>query len=196
VELVDALRTRRSIRKYREDQIPDQTLRELLELATWAPSGMNSQPWVFAVVQDREYMRRLSDEAKALMLARLKDFPKLERYRRIMTNPDFNIFYNAPTLVLIYGDTGVLTYKYDCSMAALNLMLAAWDRGIGSCWIGFATATCDSPAVKDKLAVPADHQAVAPVILGYPQTVPSWGKRNAPRIVSWLKPKTLGSDHP
>ncbi len=187
MELVDALRTRRSIRKYKGDQIPDQTLRELLELAAWAPSGMNSQPWVFAVVQDREYMRRLSEEAKAFMLTRLKDFPQLERYRGIMTNPDFNVFYNAPTLVLIYGDTKALTFRYDCSMAALNLMLAAWDRGIGSCWIGFATATCDSPAVKEKLSVPAAHQAVAPIILGYPQAVPSRGKRNRPRIVSWLR---------
>ncbi|MEW6541824.1 MAG: nitroreductase family protein [Bacillota bacterium] len=189
MELAAALRTRRSIRRYTEEQIPDQTLLDLLDLAVWAPSGMNGQPWVFAVVQDKAYMRRLSDQAKAFMLTGLKDHPKLERYRRIMTNPDFNLFYNAPTLVLIYGDTQALTYRYDCSLAALNLMLAAWDRGLGSCWIGFATATCDTPAVKEKLSVPPAYQAVAPVILGYPQTVPSRGKREAPRIVSWLKPK-------
>ncbi len=187
MELIEAIRTRRSIRRFKDEQIPEQTIRELLELAIWAPNGMNRQPWVFAVVQDREFLQRLSEQAKASLLERVEALPVLERYSRLMANPKFNVFYNAPTLVLIYGDTGALTFRYDCSLAAHNLMLAAWDRGIGSCWIGFAHFVCDTPELKEEFNVPKDHELVASIILGYPETVPSKGKRREPHIVSWKK---------
>lgn len=187
MELVEALKTRRSVRKYKSDQVPDETIRELIELATWAPSGMNRQPWVFAVVQDRELMRRISGRAKARVLDRMKEMPVLGRYGGMMADPDFNIFYDAPTLVLIYGDPAALTFRYDCSMAALNLMLAAWDRGIGSCWIGFAQFAGNAPEIKEELNVPPEYELVAPVILGYPEAVPAKTSRKEPRIVSWKK---------
>ena len=54
MEIVEAIRTRRSVRKYKGDPIPEQIIRELLDLAVWAPSGMNSQNWAFVVREDRE----------------------------------------------------------------------------------------------------------------------------------------------
>ena len=187
MELVDAIRSRRSVRRFKDEQLPEQTVRELLELAVWAPSGMNVQPWVFAVVQDRELMHRFSEGAKAALLNKVNEIPVLKRYSRLMSNPKYNIFYDAPTLVLIYGDTGTPTFRNDCSLAAQNLMLAAWDRGIGSCWIGFAHFFCDTAEVKKSLNVPEGHALVASIILGYPRTAPGKSKRNPPRIVFWKK---------
>lgn len=59
MELIEAIRTRRSVRKYKSDQIPEQTIKELIELAAWAPSGSNGQPWAFIVIEDQEYFKYL-----------------------------------------------------------------------------------------------------------------------------------------
>lgn len=186
MELVEAIRTRRSVRKYKNEPLPEQAIKELIELAAWAPSGMNSQPWVFVVVQDREYMKSLSDRAKKFLLEKIKTLGgRLERYANALSNPDFNIFYSAPVLVLIYGDKNIFTYVYDCSMAAQNLMLAVWDRGIGSCWIGFANGIGNTPEVKAELNVPEGYELVAPIILGYPEGPVGKGMRNEVRIINW-----------
>ncbi|MCL6560646.1 MAG: nitroreductase [Firmicutes bacterium] len=187
MEVIEAIRTRRSVRDFKDDQIPEETVKELLETAVWAPSGMNMQPWVFAIVQNREFMREFSERAKARIMKKTKEFSVLERYSGMMGKPDFNIFYNAPALVLIYGDSTVATFRYDCSMAALNLMLAAWDKGIGSCWIGFAQFIGNTPEIKGKLNIPDEYELVAPVILGYPKSVPPVRSRKEPRIVAWKR---------
>jgi nitroreductase len=62
-------------------------------------------------------------------------------------------------------------------MAAQNLMLSAWDKGIGSCWIGFARGFCGTPEFKDELKAPQEYELVAPVILGYPADPPAKGAR-------------------
>ncbi len=177
MELAEAIRGRRSVRKYKSDPIPEKTVRELLELAAWAPSGMNTQPWLFEVVEGKEYLKNLSDRCRDFILERMEDIPALRNYRTMLSNPDYNIFYGAPVLVLIYANTNAFTYVNDCSMAAQNLMLSAWDRGIGSCWIGFARGFCDTPEFKDELKVPPGYELVAPVILGYPADPPAKGAR-------------------
>ncbi len=177
MELLEAIRGRRSVRKYKTDPLPEQTVRELLEIASWAPSGMNTQPWLYVVIEGSDYLKELSDKCRGYLLDIMDEMPALESYRTALSNPDFNIFYGAPSLVLIYGNQNAFTYPNDCSMAALNLMLAAWDRGIGSCWIGFARAFCGAPDFKAELEVPPEYQLVAPVILGYPASPPAKGAR-------------------
>ncbi len=188
MELVDAIKKRRSIRKFKTDQIPEEVINELLELSVWAPSGMNQQPWVFSVIQDRSYLEELSVKSKSILLDRIDEIPVLRRYARIMSNPKYDIFYHAPTLLLVYGDARVPTYFQDCSLAAQNLMLLAWEKGLGSCWIGFAHFACDTPEVKDKLAVPEHYELVASIVLGFPDSISTKpGKRKAPQVISWLK---------
>ncbi|HOV79965.1 MAG TPA: nitroreductase [Bacillota bacterium] len=188
MELSEAIRTRRSVRKYRSEPLPERTVRELIELAVWAPSGMNGQPWAFVVVEDGEYMKGLSGRAKKFLLDRIdKSGGRYERYTGVLSDPAFDIFYGAPVLVLIYGDRSHLTYICDCSMAALNLMLAARDRGIGSCWIGFATGIGNTPEVKAELKVPEEYELVAPVVLGYPAGPAGKGVRNEAKIISWRR---------
>lgn len=187
MELVAALRTRRSVRKYKGERLPERTIRELLELAVWAPSGMNTQPWAFVVLEDREYLKNLSGRAKTFLLERLNIMPQLEKYRGMLADPDLDIFHGAPVLVMIYSSKASSTYLNDCSMAALNLMLAAWDRGLGSCWIGFASGIGNTPEVKKELGVPEEYALVAPVILGYPAGPAEPAQRKPPQILSWKK---------
>jgi nitroreductase len=187
MELVKAVRTRRSVRKYKNDRLPEQTLRELITLATWAPSAMNCQPWSFAVVENKDFLKKLSESSKAALLANKDAMTRLERYRNILSDPQFDLFYGAPVLVLIYGNKNIPTYVYDCSMAALNLMLAAWDKDIGSCWIGFVAGTANTPEIKNELNVPEGYEMVAPVILGYRDGPAGKSARKEPEIVKWLK---------
>jgi nitroreductase len=183
----EAIRSRRSVRKYKNDSIPEETVKELLELAAWAPSGMNTQPWLYVVVEGNDYLKDLSDKSRAYLLDIMEELPALQTYQKALSNPDFNIFYGAPLLVLIFGNQNAFTYTYDCSMAAQNLMLAAWDRGIGSCWIGFARAYCGTPEFRAELKVPPEYQLVAPVILGYPADPPGQGDRKEIKIINWKK---------
>ncbi|ACV61789.1 nitroreductase [Desulfofarcimen acetoxidans DSM 771] len=187
METIEAIKSRRSIRKYKSDPIPEQTIRELLELAAWAPSGINSQPWAFVVLENKEYLKNLSDRAKAFLLEKLDAMPALEQYRNALANPNFNIFYDAPVLVIIYGDKNFFTYINDCSMAALNMMLAAYDKGLGSCWIGFASSIANTSEVKKELNVPERYEVVAPIILGYPDLSPGKGSRKELNIINWKK---------
>ncbi len=182
MELKEAITTRRSVRKYKDEPIAEETIRELLELASWAPSGTNTQPWLYTVIEGKDYLKGLSDRCKPYILEAMDALPALEIYRTTLSNPGYNIFHGASTLVLIYGNQNAFTYPNDCSMAALNLMLAAWDRGIGSCWVGFARALCGTPEFKAELDVPPQYQLVAPVILGYPVGKPGHGARKEVKV--------------
>jgi nitroreductase len=184
MDLIDALYTRRSIRKYKSDPVSKEMITQLLEAATLAPSGSNSQPWSFVVIQDIELLKSYSDRAKTLSLKWLNDKPDPNNYKTLLANPDFNIFYNAGTLVIIYGDEKATAYG-DCCLAAQNLMLAAHANGLGTCWIGFSSSLFDDLDFKTELGIPQTLTAVAQLIVGYPEFTPSSYTRNPPQILAW-----------
>lgn len=188
MELLEAIKGRRSTRRFKDQGVSAETIQALLDLAIWAPTASNVQPWGFAVIQDQEKMNELSDQAKAIILDHIKDGSRMEQYRASMENPNFNIFYNAPALILIYGKKEHPYTTNDCSMAAQNLMLAAWEMGLGTCWIGFAQGLCDSSEFKERFHIPGDYSLVAPLILGYremesPKPIP---RREYP-VFEWIK---------
>jgi len=187
MELVETIKSRRSVRRYRDQAVSEELIRELLDIAVWAPSASNVQPWGFVVIQDKAYLKQLSERVKADVLERMETTPRLEQYRKSMENPKFDVFYDAPVLVLFYGKKEHPYTPHDCSMAALNFMLAARAKGLGTCWIGFATGVCDSPEFKAEHGVPEDYRLVAPIILGYPELFPAPIPRREYPIFSWRK---------
>jgi len=182
-----AIKTRRSIRQYRGEKIPKQVIEDLLQTAIWAPSGMNKQPWGFVVIEDKEYLKNLSDQTKKYLLEKFKNIPEMDKYHDYFANPETSIFYDAPVLVLIFGNKKLFTVVNDCSMVAQNLMLTAWDHGIGSCWIGFVYDVVNMKDVKTELGVPEDYELVASIILGYPDGETQTPERENPIIFSWKK---------
>jgi len=186
MELIEAIKGRRSVRSYEERPVSRETLMELINTGIYAPTGSNMQPWAFAVVEDRQLMQKWSDSAKESLLGEIDKKPHLQRYKALLENKDFNIFHGAPCLLLIYGSTTSTNYIYDCSMVAQNIMLAAYEKGIGSCWIGFATELGNSPEMKQMLNVPGDYDLVAPLVLGYPQKKPSAVPRKEPVVFNWI----------
>lgn len=142
----------------------------MLEAATYAPSAINVQPWKFTIVTSKAEMKRLSDIAKPMLVRMLPDVGDegLVGLKKRLSDPNYNIFYNAPLLIFVSGLKSPYAV-YDCSMAAQNMMLAAYTLGVGSCWIGTAVALANEPKVKASFGVPEDHEVHAAIIFGYPK---------------------------
>jgi nitroreductase len=185
MNLIEAIYARRSVRAYAPTPIAREALDTMIAAAVQAPTGMNSQPWAFGVVQSVEHVKAWSDRTKAFMLANLDNFPALERYRAGFADPESNICYGAPAMVVIYGKPNAVTMREDCTMAAYALMLAATDMGLGSCWMGFTSFVLNTSEAKAELGVPADYTAIAPIILGHPADNAQKPDRTAPDMLFW-----------
>lgn len=182
----DVIYTRRSVRRYLDRTVDKETIEQLIGAAVQAPSAMNTQPWVFAVVRDKALLKDISDKCKAYLLRALDRMPALEQYRPTLQDPEFNIFYNAPALVLVCSKPNLSPEpRTDCALAAENLMLMARELGLGTVWIGFAYGFLNTPEGKQMLGVPSDYGVEAPIIVGYPEAEMTTMERNAPEVLFW-----------
>ena len=186
MELMDAIRGRRSVRAYTDARLSRTELEALLDAAVQAPSALNRQSWRFAVVEDPATLQRYSDGAKRLVVASMAASPMPAELKHLLDDPAFHIFYHAPALVVIYATDRDEFASVDCCLAAQNLMLAAHDRGLGSCWIGFAHGWLNRPEMKAELGASPDWTAVAPIIVGHPRgSAPPAPSRHRPEICHW-----------
>jgi nitroreductase len=186
MELMDAIYGRRAVRAYTSAPVGDDAMRTLLDAAIQAPSAMNAQPWAFAIVEDRALLRSLSDRAKAHLIEAYGNDPRMDRYWDVLSDPGFEIFYGAPALIVICAGEGGLVPAEDCCLAGENLMLAAFDLGLGTCCIGWARPVLNLPQTKAELGIPAELSPVLPIIVGHPRMRPVAPPRHRPRIVARL----------
>ena len=184
MDVATAIRTRRSARDYSSRAVPASVLRDLIAAASWAPSAMNAQSWCFSVVTDTALLDDISRQAKAWLLDSVQDMPRPGPFRDLLSDPHFQLFYNAPALVVISSRDRQWAVE-DCALAAQNMMLAAVARGVASCWIGFAQGWLNTDAGRQLLGLAADSQVVAPIILGYAKTPPPPVSRKTP-IINWI----------
>jgi len=187
MDVIDALYHRRAIRDFTEEPIAKEQVDQLINAAIQAPNAMDRQRWAFVVLRDRALLKRISDEAKNLTLAMMGSAPHMAPFRAHLLRADFNIFYNAPTLLLICGTEDDRFVEQDCCLAAANFMLAAHARGLGTCWIGFAEAWLSQAEAKKELGIPAHYRPIAPIILGRPRSQPPAPERHRPDVV-WVGP--------
>lgn len=124
MSVMDAIHDRRAVRGYTPQKVDQASIRMLLDAAVHAPTAMHEEPWAFAVIQDKNLMTRLSDHIKELLAGGTDSIHPLrgshppERF----TDPEFNIFYNAGTLIVICGKPMGPFVIADCWLAAENLM--------------------------------------------------------------------------
>ena len=191
---LDVIFSRRSVRAYSGERLDKDTVLALLDAAVQAPTAMHAEPWSFAVVQDTSALKRCSDVAKAMWSTELGQHRDLHEvgaaaarshFMQEMANPDFSIFYDAGTLIVICAKATGPFITADCWLAAGNLMLAACAMGLGSCCIGSAAGALNTPEVKNALNIPADVVAVAPIIVGVPRVPAAPVSRKSPEIVCW-----------
>jgi nitroreductase len=184
VDFTDLLQRRRSIRDFEDREVPLELIKKIIRDSCLAPSSGNGQPWRFVIISNRGWIQRLSDESKKNFLSYLDQHPdaSIKRYETALTNKDFNVFYNAPCLVLILGSKNIQSVYVDCTLAASYFMFAAAAMGLGTCWVGLGSNIRD-PEICEAIGVPEDCRIIAPIIIGYPKTIPAPPDRNEPRIL-------------
>lgn len=185
MELLQAITDRRSVREYSDEPVDDALLRRLIDTAIQAPSAINQQPWCFIVVKRPELLADISRKAKAYMLKASLSAPA-HPFRDMLNDPKFDIFYHAPVLVVIGTAEPTDWAVEDCALAAQNLMLAAHEAGLGTCWIGFAQHWLATPEGKAVLDLSPTCLPVAPIIIGHPRRKPTAVPRKVPNI-KWIE---------
>ena len=185
MELKEAIYHRRAVRNFTGAEVPRSMITELIDAAIQAPSAVNQQPWAFAVFEGRERLAEWSGRAKSAFLAGMPAEPDEHGLRGMLSDPSFDIFYNARSLVVVCATPGGMNPAEDCCLAAQNLMLAAHGMGLGTCPIGLARPWLNLPEVKSEIGLPADVSVVLPLIVGWPVSPPPPVPRREPSILVW-----------
>ena len=151
-DVLEKIKTRRSVRKYKSDMIPQETLNKVLEAGTYAATGMGAQSPIIIAVTNKEVRDKLSKLNASVM------------------GTDTDPFYGAPVVLIVLADKSKGTYLYDGSLVMGNLMLAAHELGLGSCWIHRAKEEFESAEGKEilqSLGITGDYEGIGHCILGY-----------------------------
>lgn len=140
MDVFDAIRTRRSIREYKPDEINKEDLEKILEAGRWAPSAENNQPWNFVVVTDDATIAHVIDSI-----------------------PWGKFMRNAPLIIAIVTDPEVETHIIDGALVTQNMALEAWDLNIGTCWV----YEMDRDKIKKILGIPKEKHVLTVLGFGY-----------------------------
>ena len=149
MDAMDTILTRRSIRKYKKQSIPNEIIEELLDAAVSAPSAGNQQPWHFVIVDDRKILDKIPEVC-----------------------PNAKMLKDAEKAILVCGDLSLEKHKgywsIDCSAATENILLAAHAKGLGSCWLGVYPREERVIGLRKLLNTPEYVIPFSLISLGYP----------------------------
>jgi len=196
MSVMDTIAQRRAVRSYTSQLVDKTAIRTLLGAAVYAPTAVHEEPWAFAVIQDKAMLKNLSDSAKKLLVDGKDPIHPLRGSHVVgrFTDPDFHIFYDAGTLIVIYGKPMGPFVVADCWLAAENLMLSACAMGLGTCVIGLSVAVLNTPEWKKELGIPAEMTAYAPIIVGVPAGITPPVPRKEPEVLVWKKSEKKKKD--
>lgn len=186
MELRTAIRLRRAVRDYAQKPVSAAALRDLISAASWAPSAMNEQPWHFTVVTDAALLDEISRRSKEWMLKEVAAMPRPGHFRDLLADPLFHIFYHAPALIVISVPGDGQWSAEDCALAGQNMMLAALEQDLGSCWIGFAQGWLNTEEGHSLLGLPRQRRVVAPIIVGHPGSAAPPPVPRKPPLITWI----------
>jgi len=160
MDVLEAILSRRSIRRYTDEAVGEEVVEQLLRAAAAAPSAHNEQPWHFVVIRDR---------------AVLAEFPKVHPHSRLLLGAPVAIAVCADHELEV--DRGVDYWVQDCAAATQNLLLAAHGLGLGACWIGIHPRAERQEVLKKLLGLPASVSCFGLVALGHPAETKGRGER-------------------
>ena len=153
--VLEEMKTRRSIRKFKPDAIPQEILDQIIEAGTYAANGRGAQNVIIIQVTNKEKRDEISKKNAEIM------------------GSEGDPFYGAPAMLIVLGKKDWPTHVYDGSLVMGNLMLAAHDLGIGSCWIHRAKEEFELPEGREilkQLGIEGDYEGIGHCILGYADT--------------------------
>ena len=160
-EVINTILERRSIRGYQEKQIEEEQLDLLLTCAKYAPTGLDTQPWNFTVVQNKELLEKMAKEC--FKVNKENNIPWYQ-------GEFCDVFYGAPTVIFIHRDMNKQLAYFDCCLAAENIVIAAKSLGLGSCILVDALAMFNGDRKKEflkALKVPDDYIPHIAIAVGY-----------------------------
>lgn len=173
-DTLEVLKSRRSCRNFKPELIEDEKLEKIIEAGTYAATGMGRQSPIIVAVTNREMRDRLS-----------------KMNARIMGRDEgFDPFYGAPELLIVLADKGVPTHVYDGSLVMGNLMAAAEDLGVASCWIHRAKEEFESGEGKkilESLGVEGDYEGIGHCVLGYAAEAPKAAAQRKENYVYYIR---------
>lgn len=161
-EYLEFLLTRRSIRRFRDEPVDDSLLTRILDVARFAPSAKNSQPWEFIIIKDRETIERLS---------------KIHRWSIPLSRSPVGI------VVVCNPEESPTSYLVDCANATLYLILAAHAFGLGTVWI---QALRNVDEINEVLGIPKGKVPVAIIAMGWPDESPRPRERKPLKEIVYL----------
>lgn len=167
MNVLEAIRTRRSVRKYEDKPVPEELLDKIAEAGIWAASGMGTQGPIVVVITDKAVRDRVS-ELNAAVMGRPGD-----------------PFYGAPAVLVALAPKANPIHVYDGSLVMGNMMLAAHELGLGSCWIHRAKEVFDSEEGKEILkaaGAEGEYEGIGNLIVGYAAETPADKERKPHRI--------------
>ncbi|MFZ2411313.1 MAG: nitroreductase family protein [Candidatus Methanoperedens sp.] len=153
MDVLEAIRNRSVVRQFKSEIIPDDVLQKILEAARWAPSPFNTQPWEFIIIRDKETLKSISKYAR--YSGYLQAAPMAIA---VVVQPVDGKF----SWINSIGEPG-----FAAAMAVQNMMLAAWELGIGTCWVSI-----EREKVGEILNVPKTHFVLTIIPVGYPEIAP------------------------
>jgi len=184
MDFTELLEKRRAVRDFEDKAVPLNVIKAIIQESIKAPNAGNRQPWKFIVVNNKAMMKKISDASKKVIIAGIeKDHNSpMKGYLEVLKKEDFNAFYNAPCVVIIVGPIKGATIAQDCGLLAAYFMLSAASRGLGTCWIAQGAEARD-PKLLQEIGLPDGYRMWAPIILGYPKSIPPMPERKAPDIL-------------
>ena len=174
-QTIQTIMERRTIRRFDDRQLDEETLQLILQAGLYAPSAGGRQGVVFAVCQDREVNLRLGRIKRANSDPRMADETHYVSKEQPSIADDPNItdaFYGAPVVITMFAPKNFMFSVDDCAVAAENMMLAAQSLGVGSCYIGQGWTAFADPygqEILEKWNISHDRYAVMQLLLGYPR---------------------------
>ncbi len=181
-DILKVIKSRRSTRAFKSEQIKKEELDMILESAMYAPSGHNTQPWHFTVIQNREVISHINSISKQVMAT-----SPIEWIKNAGSKPEYDITYNAPTLIIISGRTDAITWRTDCDAAIQNMLIAAESLNVGSCWLGFATFGFKIEGEAEKIGIPKGYEPFYGVVLGYKSKADNTAPARNMNVVNYIQ---------
>jgi nitroreductase/NAD-dependent dihydropyrimidine dehydrogenase PreA subunit len=174
VQCTQLIRSRRSIREFKNKDVPSEEIERIIDVARYAPTGHNFQEVRWLVINDRAYMRKLAaigSDWLRFMVKSSKEFGML--FGGILQVLDAGIdafFHNAPAAVIAYAEKNNPIATTDCAIALGYFDLAAKSAGLGCCWDGFFYMSAGSyPPMMEAVALPEGFAPYGALVVGYPE---------------------------
>jgi nitroreductase len=159
MDVLEAIRTKRAVRQFKDEAVPEELIRQIVDAGRRSQSSKNDQPWTFVIVRDRETLRKLAECGV---------------YAKHLAGAAFG--------VAILAQPG---YEFDQGQAAAYLQLAAWDLGIGSC----IASMHEPERAKAVLGAPGELEFHTAISFGYPAQPPAaprvGGRKPLDEVVRW-----------